>query len=136
MDDIFRDNIGLFELFILSVQNCFLFYFSKYIVPLQFYTPRCLYNLHSGITDLSINMLDPFLSPHPWISLTARMEKRSPRQAPLSSACSDLRSQPLALPNVGKHKICTGLQSNSVLAFPLKVKPSCYLLSVFIQKQQ
>lgn len=78
MDDIFKDNIGLFELFILSIQNCFLFYFSKYIVPLQFYTPRCLYNLHSRITGFSINMFDPFLSPHPWISVTARMKKRFP----------------------------------------------------------
>lgn len=136
MDDIFRGNIGLFELFILSVQNCFLFYFSKYIVPLQIYIPSCLYNLHSRLTDLSINTFDPFLSPHPWISVTAGMKKHALRQAPLSSGSSDLGSQPLALPKVGKHKIRTGLQFNSVLTFPLKVKPSCYLLSVFGQNQQ
>jgi len=80
-------------------------------------------------------MFDPFLSPYLWISVTARMEKHSSRQAPLSSACSDLRSQPLALPNVCKHKVCTELESDSVLTFHLKVKPSCYLLPVFRRKQ-
>lgn len=78
-------------------------------------------------------MFDPFLSPHPWISVSARMVKCSTRQAPLSSACSDLRAQLLALPNVWKHKICTGLQSSSVLAFTLEVKPH-YFLSVLQKK--
>lgn len=81
-------------------------------------------------------MFYPFLSPHPWISVSARMEQCSPGQAPLSSLCSDLRAQPLALPNVYKHKFCTGLQNNSVLTFSLEFKPSCYLLSVFRSKQQ
>lgn len=65
------------------------------------------------------------------------MEKCSQGRPPsLSSVCSDLRAQPLPLPNVCKHKICTGLQNNSVLTFPLKVKHSRYLLSVFRPKQQ
>lgn len=59
-----------------------------------------------------------------------------PKAVPLSSECSDLRAQPLALPNVCKHKIRTGLPSNSALTFPLEVKPPCYLLSVFRPKQQ
>lgn len=111
-------------------------YFGECIAPLHFYTLRSLPNLQSRTTDLSINMFYPFLSPHPWISVSARMEQCSPGQAPLSSLCSDLRAQPLALPNVYKHKFCTGLQNNSVLTFLLEVKPSCYLLSVFRSKQQ
>lgn len=81
-------------------------------------------------------MFYPFLSPHPWISVNARMEKCSPRQVPLSSVCTDLRAQPLALPNMCKHKIHTGLPSNSVVTFILEAKPSCYLLSAFRPKQQ
>lgn len=75
------------------------------MVLLYFYTWRCLHNLHSRTTDLSINMFHLFLSPHPWISVNARMEKCSPRQAPLSSVCSDFRAQPLALPNVCKQNL-------------------------------
>lgn len=107
------------------------------MVPLYFYTLNCLPNLHSRTTDLSINIFHPFLSPHPWISVNARMEKCSSRQTPpLSSVCTDLRTQPLALPNLCQHKIYTGLPSHSVLTFPLEVKPSCYLLAVFRPKQQ
>lgn len=52
------------------------------VSTLYFYTLRCLHNLHSRTTDLSTNMFYPFLSPHPWISVNAAMEKCSPRQAP------------------------------------------------------